>query len=103
MELVNTVATLLHHAGRNPADVIWMGTQGPSGFRQTWAEFVEHAPTGVDYGEMDEHMVIVGDDWWIEWADEDVGWMCRRHPLMPDTPRPWTVDLRGRIVDVPEK
>ena len=101
MDLIDKIAALLHHAGRTPADVIWMGTQGPRGFRQTWAEFAARAPVGVDYNILDVNMVIVGDDWWIEYDREFGDFEYYRFPLMPDAPRTWTLDLRGDVVDQP--
>lgn len=99
MDLPDKIANLLHRAGRTPEDVIWMGTPGPHGFRQTWAEFVERAPVGVDYGIFDEHLVIVGDGWRIE--HEEGEWEHHIYPLTPNDSRTWTFNLQGRAIDSP--
>ena len=106
MDVADRLAQVLQRCNRTPEEVLWVGTSGTSGFRQTWAELENNQPRGIDYARFDRDWVIVGDTWWISYDGDsygDYGWEYHQHPVFPISPRPFTLDLQGNITDLPRQ
>lgn len=83
--LAETIESLEEN-GKTPLDVLWIGT---SFCFMTWEEFCANADFLYDSGygsaEINEDLVIVGFDWWLE-RDEYDGlewWAFKRIPDKP--------------------
>lgn len=103
MDIDDRIAGVLTYFNLTTDDVRWVGTSGPDGFRMTWAEFVQHAPRGVDYRRFDPALVVVGDTWWLAVDEYEAGWEYHRTPTPPRADRAFTFDLAGNIVAMGEQ
>lgn len=80
----------LKERNKSPSDVLWVGTNAARG---SWDDFAALADIEYDAGyggnEINENLVIVGDNWWLERGEYDGSewWDFKTIPNPPDDAR----------------
>jgi hypothetical protein len=86
--LLNQTTEVLEQNGKSPRDVRWVGVPGK--WATSWQEFAAHSDFEYDdsYGgaEIEEELLVVGDDWWLERGEYDGSewWAFKTMPQGPE-------------------
>jgi hypothetical protein len=85
--LEDTISAL-EQEEKEPKDVVFVANMNINNrFRCTWEDFAKNANFGYDphasFTDIDEDLIIVGDNWWFEWERHKTGFHCWEFKTMP--------------------
>lgn len=93
--LLDETVEVLQECGKSPADVRWVGNKAAQG---SWDDFAALANFEYDAGfgrqEINDDLVIVGDDWWLERYEYDGSeeWAFKTPPRPNPNAQPLSLD-----------
>ncbi len=106
MNLLQETLAVLEDNHKNPSDILWVG-KDDGDYAMSWEDFTKIADIEYDDGyggaEIEERLVIVGDNWWLERHEYDGSeeWRFKSLPIKSPNPKSFSSVKVGEYLTAP--